>query len=119
MINFNFVKLKLINTYIKDINMTSPYVKRPMANTVEMQIAEGCKSYDLYITSEFRRSMFVEGKMKDDDTTVRVSTLNMMYNDNREKYDEMIKAMDDDRYADDPAYREAILDKLERSDINF
>jgi hypothetical protein len=32
---------------------------------------------------------------------------------------EMIKAMDDDRYADDPAYREAILDKLERSDINF
>ena len=36
-----------------------------MANTVEMQIAEGCKSYDLYVTSEFRRSMFVEGKMKD------------------------------------------------------
>ena len=74
--------------------MTSPYVKRPMANTVEMQIAEGCKSYDLYITSEFRRSMFVEGKMKDGDTTVRISTLNMMYNDNREKYDEMVKAME-------------------------
>ena len=75
--------------------MTSPYKTRPMANTVEMQIAEGCKSYDLYVTSEFRRSMFVEGKMKDGDTTVRVSTLNMMYNDNREKYDEMIKAMED------------------------
>jgi len=75
--------------------MTSPYVKRPMANTVEMQISQGCKSYDLYITSEFRRSMFVEGKMKDGNTTVRVSTLNMMYNDNREKYDEMVKGMED------------------------
>ena len=32
---------------------------------------------------------------------------------------EMIKAMEDDRYADDPAYREAILEKLERSNINF
>lgn len=75
--------------------MTSPYKTRPMANTVEMQIAEGCKSYDLYITSEFRRSMFVEGKMKDGDTTVRLSTLNMMYNDNREKYDATIKSMED------------------------
>ena len=75
--------------------MTSPYKTRPMANTVEMQIAEGCKSYDLYVTSEFRRSMFVEGKMKDDSTTVRISTLNMMYNDNREKYDEMVKGMED------------------------
>ena len=73
--------------------MTSPYVKRPMANTVEMQIAEGCKSYDLYITSEFRRSMFVEGKMKDGDTTVRISTLNAMYNNNREHYNKMIEDM--------------------------
>ena len=32
---------------------------------------------------------------------------------------ELIKAMDDDRYADDPAYRQAILEKLDRSDINF
>ena len=32
---------------------------------------------------------------------------------------EMIKAMEDDRYADDPAYREAVLQKLERSNINF
>ena len=71
--------------------MTSPYVKRPMANTVEMQISQGCKSYDLYVTSEFRRSMFVEGYMKDGDTTLRISTLNMMYNENREKYDKLIK----------------------------
>ena len=32
---------------------------------------------------------------------------------------EMVKAMEDDRYADDPAYRQAILEKLERSNINF
>ena len=32
---------------------------------------------------------------------------------------EMIKAMEDDRYNDDPAYRQAIMDKLERSNINF
>ena len=32
---------------------------------------------------------------------------------------EMIKAMEDDRYADDPAYREAIHQKPERSNINF
>jgi len=32
---------------------------------------------------------------------------------------EMIKAMEDDRYNDDPAYREEILQKLERSNINF
>jgi len=32
---------------------------------------------------------------------------------------ELIKAMDDDRYSDDPAYRQAILEKLDRSDINF
>lgn len=32
---------------------------------------------------------------------------------------ELIKAMEDDRYADDPAYRQAILEKLDRSDINF
>ena len=32
---------------------------------------------------------------------------------------EMVKAMEDSRYNDDPAYREAILNKLERSNINF
>ena len=32
---------------------------------------------------------------------------------------ELIRAMEDDRYNDDPAYREAILEKLERSNINF
>ena len=32
---------------------------------------------------------------------------------------EMVQAMEDPRYNDDPAYREAILQKLERSNINF
>jgi len=32
---------------------------------------------------------------------------------------EMIKAMEDERYNDDPAYREEVLQKLERSNINF
>jgi len=32
---------------------------------------------------------------------------------------ELIKAMEDDRYNDDPAYRQAIQAKLERSNINF
>ena len=32
---------------------------------------------------------------------------------------EMVKAMEDDRYNDDPAYRQAIMEKLERSNINF
>jgi hypothetical protein len=32
---------------------------------------------------------------------------------------ELIRAMEDDRYTDDPAYREAVTKKLERSKINF
>jgi len=32
---------------------------------------------------------------------------------------EMVKAMEDPRYNDDPAYREEIMAKLERSNINF
>ena len=32
---------------------------------------------------------------------------------------EMVEAMNDPRYNDDPAYRDSILEKLERSDINF
>ena len=32
---------------------------------------------------------------------------------------EMVKAMEDDRYNDDPAYRQAIMEKLERSNIEF
>jgi len=32
---------------------------------------------------------------------------------------EMVQAMEDPRYNDDPAYREAVMRKLERSNINF
>tara|TARA_Y100001963_G_scaffold136234_1_gene198685 strand:+ start:93 stop:878 length:786 start_codon:yes stop_codon:yes gene_type:complete len=32
---------------------------------------------------------------------------------------EMVRAMEDPRYNDDPAYRQELIEKLERSDINF
>ena len=32
---------------------------------------------------------------------------------------EMIRAMEDERYNDDPAYRQSIMEKLERSNVNF
>ena len=32
---------------------------------------------------------------------------------------EMVAAMSDPRYENDPAYRQDILEKLERSDLNF
>ena len=32
---------------------------------------------------------------------------------------EVVKAMSDDRYEKDPAYRQDIYDKLERSNLNF
>ena len=32
---------------------------------------------------------------------------------------EMVQAMEDPRYNDDPAYREQVMEKLQRSDINF
>ena len=32
---------------------------------------------------------------------------------------EVVKAMGDPRYEDDPAYRQDIMEKLERSNINF
>ena len=32
---------------------------------------------------------------------------------------ELVKAMEDDKYHDDPAYREEVLQKLARSNVNF
>ena len=32
---------------------------------------------------------------------------------------EMVEAMNDPKYHDDPAYRDALMEKLSRSDINF
>ena len=70
--------------------MTSPYVTKPMASTVELQMREGCKSYDLYISSELRRSMFMTSSSSKDDTTLRLSILNMMYSTDKNSYDKLI-----------------------------
>jgi len=66
-----------------------------MSATIELQISEGCKSYDLYISSAFRRSLFCEEKMEDNNT-LRISTLNSLYNENQEEYDNKIKQMEDE-----------------------
>ena len=72
------------------MSSSSPYTTTPMAQTVELQMREGCKSYDLYVTSEFRRSMFMTSSSKTDDTTVRVSVLNMMYSTDKDSYNKLI-----------------------------
>ena len=72
------------------MSSTSPYTTTPMAETVELQMREGCKSYELYVTSEFRRSMFMTANTSKDNTTLRVSVLNMMHSTDRESYDKLI-----------------------------
>ena len=61
-----------------------------MASTVELQMRECCKSYDLYISSELRRSMFMTSSSSKDDTTLRLSILNMMYSTDKNSYDKLI-----------------------------
>ena len=39
--------------------------------------------------------------------------------DTFESQQEMVAAMSDKRYDNDPAYRRKIMEKLQRSDINF
>ena len=53
--------------------MSSPYLTTKMADTIELITRENCRSYDLYISSEHRRSMFMTGKF-DDDTTISINT---------------------------------------------
>jgi len=72
------------------MSSSSPYTTTPMAQTVELQMREGCKSYELYVTSEFRRSMFMTSSNSKDDTTVRLSVLNMMYSTDKDAYNELI-----------------------------
>ena len=72
------------------MSSTSPYTTTPMAETVELQMREGCKSYELYVTSEFRRSMFMTSNTSKDDTTLRLSILNAMYTTDKASYDNLI-----------------------------
>tara|TARA_B100000674_G_scaffold301557_1_gene250377 strand:+ start:115 stop:741 length:627 start_codon:yes stop_codon:yes gene_type:complete len=73
------------------MQMSSPYLTTKMADTIELVTRENCKSYDLYISSELRRSMFMTGAFKDDVSTLRVSILNMMYKTAPERYNEIIE----------------------------
>ena len=80
------------------MSSTSPYTTTPMAETVELQMREGCKSYELYVTSEFRRSMFMTSSNSKDDTTVRLSVLNMMYSTNKDAYNELISKFEKQKF---------------------
>ena len=73
------------------MQMSSPYITTKMADTIELVTRENCKSYDLYLSSELRRSMFMTGAFKDDVSTLRVSILNMMYKTAPNRYNEIIE----------------------------
>ena len=62
------------------------------ANTVELQIREGCKTYDLYISTTFRNSMMISGLSKEQHTTYGNSVLKILYNNDKESYNKMIKS---------------------------
>tara|TARA_B110000008_G_C16708899_1_gene459945 strand:- start:36 stop:593 length:558 start_codon:yes stop_codon:yes gene_type:complete len=62
------------------------------ANTVELQIREGCKSYDLYISSNFRRSLNISGLSEEDQVKYGKSILKILYEQDKEGYNKMIKS---------------------------
>ena len=71
-------------------------MENTMENTIELEIREGCKFYDLYISSELRRSICVISKTHYSKTndTIRSSTLKMLYDDNRIEYNKLIKTFE-------------------------
>ena len=60
------------------------------ANTVELQIREGCKAYDLYISSDFRNSMNISGLSKEDQVKYGKSILKILYDNDKEGYGKMV-----------------------------
>tara|TARA_B110000971_G_C19998776_1_gene495676 strand:+ start:945 stop:1511 length:567 start_codon:yes stop_codon:yes gene_type:complete len=62
------------------------------ANTVELQIRENHKSYDLYIPSRFRKSIGVSGLSKEQQTVFGKSVLKVLYERDKEAYNKMIKS---------------------------
>ena len=54
------------------------------ANTVELQIREGCKIYDLYISSDFRNSLNISGLSKEDHAIYGKSILKILYDNDKE-----------------------------------
>jgi hypothetical protein len=61
-------------------------------NTVELQIRENHKSYDLYIPSRFRKSIGVSGLSKEQQTVFGKSVLKVLYERDKEAYNKMIKS---------------------------
>ena len=61
------------------------------ANTIELQIREDHKSYDLYIPSSFRNSIGVSGLSKEQQTVFGNSVLKVLYEGDKEAYNKMIK----------------------------
>lgn len=59
------------------------------ANTVELQIREGCKIYDLYISSDFRNSLNISGLSKEEHAIYGKSILKILYDNDKEGYDKM------------------------------
>ena len=70
-----------------------------------------------YFAVQALNSKYVDGVGKD--AQLITGKAPRIAGDQFKRQAELIKAMEDDRYSDDPAYRQAILEKLDRSDINF
>ena len=72
---------------------SSPYIYKEMQNSVELTMNDGCTSYDLYISSTLRRSANIQGTLGNiskDKISIEVNPLRMMYDENREKYIELM-----------------------------
>jgi len=61
-------------------------------DTFDLKIREGCKTYDLYISSKFRNSMVISGLSKEQQTIYGNSVLEILYNNDKESYNKMIKS---------------------------
>ena len=66
-----------------------------MSNTVHLEFSEECLSYDLYISSKHRRSMFVNSSHKDDKSTLRISMLKLMNDTSPSSYLDMLNSTKD------------------------
>ena len=66
-----------------------------MSNTVQLEFSDECLNYDLYISSRYRRSMFVDGSSKDDTSTLRISMLKLMNDTSPSSYQSMLNSTKD------------------------
>ena len=64
-----------------------------MASTVELNITENCDLYDLYISSQLRRSMFVNVSTNDEKTSLKINTFGLMYKKNPDTYEDLLRSI--------------------------